>query len=90
MTEIGTIVHFVVQAGPSRGEHRAAIVVTEPIDGRVNLQVFIDGSNDGYPHSRAAIWEQGVPYSEGMEPGTWHEIETEEPLEEPPEEPPEE
>lgn len=79
---IGSIVHFVMPAGPSRGEHRPAIVVTEPIDGRVNLQVFIDGSNDGYPHTRSTVWMQAVPYSETMEPGTWHEIETEEPSEE--------
>lgn len=82
MVGIGSIVHFVMPAGPSRGEHRPAIVVTEPVDNLVNLQVFIDGSNDGYPHTRTAIWEQGVPYSEGMEPGTWHEVETEEPSEE--------
>ena len=57
MVGIGSIVHFVMPAGPSRGEHRPAIVVTEPVDNLVNLQVFIDGSNDGYPHSRATVWE---------------------------------
>ena len=82
MVKVGDIVHFVMPAGPSRGEHRPAIVVTEPVDNLVNLQVFIDGSNDGYPHTRSTVWMQAVPYSETMEPGTWHEIETEEPLEE--------
>jgi len=78
MITIGSIVHFVMHAGPSRGEHRPAIIITEPIDDIANLQVFIDGSNDGYPHSKPAIWMVNISYSETMEPGTWHEIEGEE------------
>lgn len=35
----------------------------------VNLQVFVDGSNDGYPNS--LLWKTSVLYSESARPGRW-------------------
>lgn len=86
----GRIVHFVL----SNGEHRPAIVVNNwgseknfdgawaypEEDGYVNLQVFIDGSNDNdvYPVSvppNHMVWETSIKYSAEPEPRTWHWIE---------------
>jgi hypothetical protein len=79
MAKVGNIVHYVMPSGPTMGEHRPAIVVQNWVSGIVNLQVFIDGSNDGYPYSRSTIWAQNIAQSENKEPGTWHVIEPEEP-----------
>lgn len=81
---IGQVVHYVLPAGPSMGEHRPAVVVREWSEDTVNLQVFIDGSNDGYPYTRPCVWVTNVRRSETGESGTWH------PIEVPPEPPPEE
>jgi len=51
---VGRIVHYVLESGRSKGEHRPAIVVRDwsnpelpGSDGMVQLQVFTDGGNDG-------------------------------------------
>lgn len=83
----GRVVHYVLpdmedyQKCGVVGEHRPAIVVRNwhvpGYDGMVNLQVFIDGSNDiGLDgHHTATKWATSVHYSEEKEPGTWHWIE---------------
>ena len=78
----GRIVHYVLPDGPNRGQHRPAIVVRVWRSGYapdlVQLQVFTDGTNDGYAES--VIWRTSVHYGSesrvgGPEPGTWHWIE---------------
>jgi len=71
---LGRIVHFVLRDGL---HHRPAIVVEtwgnrEPVDGAcyVNLQVFTDQHNDGWPEG--TLWETSVPYSAEPKPRTWH------------------
>ena len=46
----GRIVHYVLEDGPSKGQHRPAIVVQDwkQENGLINLQVFTDGLNDDY------------------------------------------
>ena len=86
MANIGEVVHYVLPSGPSMGEHRPAIVVRvwDAQAGLVNLQVFLDGSNDGYSYNRTCIWVTNVTHSDTGETGTWHPIEPVPP--EPPEE----
>ncbi len=88
---VGSIVHYVLESGPHKGEHRPAIVVRtwRPIsDEAVNLQVFTDGSNDAFASSHYlceadaafsiplnTIWRTSVHYSADHEPGTWHWME---------------
>lgn len=79
----GRIVHYVPNdyEGFRYQEHRPAIVVKlwekgGGILGCVQLQVFIDGSNDlvglaGTP----AVWRTSVLYNADGKPGTWHWIE---------------
>ena len=43
---VGQIVHYILPAGPKKGEHRAAMIVRVWSDTCVNLRVFLDGSND--------------------------------------------
>lgn len=71
----GRIVHYVLQTGPSHGQHRPAMVVKvwDKAAGSVNLTVFADWSNDGVADS--SYWATSVRYSEDHEPGTWHWIE---------------
>lgn len=80
----GRIVHYVLDAGPHAGEHRAAVVVkvwrksdgAPPDNGYSNLMVFLDGMNDsptGVTHSM--LWATSVEYSEEPKPRTWHWIE---------------
>jgi len=68
-----------VQGGTpsSRGHHRPAIVVdtwgTERLGEaywNVNLVVFVDGMNDGYPAN--TLWKTSVLFSRELKPGTWH------------------
>jgi len=74
---IGRMVHFVLpNDGRCRypGEHRPAVIVKIWSGGHVNLQVFIDGSND-YPDERVAEglhWETSVPFSNEHGLRTWH------------------
>lgn len=77
----GRIVHYVLPDGRSVGAHRPGIVVMvcpkewyPPEEGRVQLQVFVDGTND-YQDYSGSVWATSIPYSEGKEPGTWHWIE---------------
>ncbi len=80
----GRIVHFVMDSGYSKGEHRPAIVVkvwrkadgSPPDNGCCNLQVVCDSdgpqSNDGIG---PLLWATSRVYSETHEPGTWHWVE---------------
>ncbi len=80
----GRIVHYVLESGRSKGEHRPAIVVRDwkQENGLVQLQVFTDGINDGFVEGVApqtgfsvsanSIWRTSVHYSEEKELGTWH------------------
>ena len=82
---VGKLVHYVLEGGRCKGEHRPAIVVRDwsntgasyP-DGTVNMQVFTDGQNDGFlelNHPVNVIWRTSIHHSEDKEPGTWHQIE---------------
>lgn len=46
----GRIVHYVLESGRSKGDHRPAIVVRDwkQENGLVQLQVFTDGANDEF------------------------------------------
>lgn len=93
----GRIVHFVLDSKVDEtiiGEVvcRPAIIVNawggKLQDGMVNLQVFLDGTNDdtnihknmqplklfgrGYAWGDLGLWCTSVPYSETKEVGTWH------------------
>ncbi len=76
----GRIVHYVLEGGLSEGIHRPAIVVNDWKNGSVNLQVFLDGLNDGFIDMLVAPvnirWRTNIHYSETKEPGTWHWIES--------------
>lgn len=63
---IGRIVHYILDDG----QHRPAIIVRVWEDGRVQLQVFTDGSNDGAPFASGIVWRTSV--HEGTESGSWH------------------
>jgi hypothetical protein len=86
----GRIVHFVMP----EGDHRPAVIVKvwepyagNPDKGMVNLQVFVDGTNDASKKNidsmpftrtdaeRGLFWATSRFYSEDKEPGTWHWIE---------------
>lgn len=80
----GRIVHYVL----SNGQHRPAIVVrnwSDPAlpgsDGRVNLIVFSDGTNDkgavsGNASDQGLFWATSAHYDpEGTKHHTWHWIE---------------
>jgi hypothetical protein len=75
---VGRTVHYVLNEGPSKGEHRPAVIVRvwdkEPTEKSVvQLQVFTDGSNDGFEN---VIWRTSVPQDAADKlPGTWHEPE---------------
>lgn len=82
----GRIVHYVLPAGNSKGEHRPAIIVkvweAHRAQGTVNLQVFTDGNNDVSPGGRESesygkgiAWATSVHYDENKAPNTWHWIE---------------
>lgn len=79
----GRNVHFVVDDGPNKGAHRAAIIVrvwrqgdgTPPKNGYSNLVVFMDGTNDGDQFAGCVSWQTSVEYSEEPKPRTWHWIE---------------
>ena len=87
---VGRIVHYVLEDGRCKGDHRPAIVVRDwkADNGLCQLQVFTDGSNDGFKDVHIfhlknderhefhtvpnTVWRTSVHYSETMEPGTWH------------------
>ena len=85
----GRIVHYMLpDEFKYAGEHRPAMIVKvwgspphNPFP--VQLQVFMDGSNDVYKNELGTImnmvdghpntmWKTSVPYSEEPKPGTWH------------------
>lgn len=77
---IGRVVHYVLPEGARRGEVRPAVItrVLTLIDapsnpGMCNLQVLLDGSNDGLDGALGGIaWKGSVLYSEAPVAGTWH------------------
>jgi hypothetical protein len=84
----GRVVHYVLRqnmtrpAGAKPPGHRPAIVVRDWDEGKegpgtVNLQVFLDGTNDRdqgtvEETSRGIAWRTSVPFSAEPKPGTWH------------------
>lgn len=83
----GRMVHYVLSLDREyipvhkHGEHRPAVVVKVWRDSQgypqdtVQLQVFVDGENDGFSNIQAAMWKTSVPYDPEGKPGTWHWIE---------------
>ncbi len=74
----GRIVHYVLDTGPSEGQHRPAIVVRvwEKATGYIQLQVFVDGTNDGFAPGENVVWRTSVqPDPTGEKPYSWHWIE---------------
>ncbi len=81
---IGQFVNYVLDQGPNAGQVRPAIVVnkfdnttggkaTDSSPPRVNLQVFIDGMNDGLDTAEGGLlWKTSTHYSPDKEAGTWH------------------
>lgn len=80
---IGRIVHYVLPEGPRRGEIRPAVIVRvftgvdAPINpGMCNLQVLLDGGNDGLEGGLGGVvWKGSVLHSAATEApvaGTWH------------------
>lgn len=71
----GRIVHYVLQDGRSRGEHRPAIIVKvwSQEDASCNLLVFTDKTNDGYDDP--VQWVTSRCYEASGIPGSWHWIE---------------
>lgn len=73
----GRIVHFVLDSGRGKGEHRPAMVVRtwqQYSPDMVNLQVFTDQTNDG--EQTGTLWRTSIHFDEDeKKPGTWHWIE---------------
>jgi hypothetical protein len=66
-------------ASPAIPRHRPAVIVetwgsetqSDPKAWALNLVVFVDGMNDGYPGN--TLWKTSVVHSEDPKaPGTWH------------------
>ena len=75
---VGRIVHYRLEAGPHAGDCRPALIVRvwgAGPDALVNLQVFVDGSNDYYENQGPeplSLWRTSVHRNTDNEPGTWH------------------
>ncbi len=72
---IGRTVHYVLPAGPRKGEHRAAIVTGCFVQDRANLTVFLDQPDDTLAAEMRGyvIRERSVEYDPtGTVPGSWH------------------
>ncbi len=78
---VGRTVMFVMPGNAirpdSEGQIRPAVIVRvfERPDGEtpcVNLQVFVDGTNDGYLHDRATQWVTSCSFDADKLPGSWH------------------
>lgn len=75
---IGRIVHFVLDGGPHKGEHRPAIItkIWPEYNGiqHVQRQVFTDGSNDGEAYRTGLYWATSVTYADPSENKiySWH------------------
>lgn len=73
----GRTVLFVMDGPLAAGESpkvRPAVVVAvwDAVTGVSNLQVFVDGTNDGFRPEQGTVWKTSARYSEAREPGTWH------------------
>jgi hypothetical protein len=80
---VGRVVHYVLDAGPSQGEHRPAVIVRvypDP-DGEVTpgaviiVHVHVDSHGDYYPHQgdEPLIVQRMPGYDpDGTIPGSWH------------------
>lgn len=82
---VGRIVHYVLDSADgvrpdAVGQIRPAIIVRDWNNGQevseggsaVQLQVFLDGSND-HPDGLGLVWATSVCYAaEGTKPRTWH------------------
>jgi hypothetical protein len=70
---IGADVHYIM---PTSGKHRPATVVEvfgDRLDGLCNLQVFTDGSNDGFSSHQGTLWATAIHRDDTMtREGTWH------------------
>ena len=73
---IGRIVHYKPDSSDTFTAERPAMIVRVwpgPDDSpstAVQLQVFIDGSNDGGQHEVLSLWK--TSRVQGHEPGEWH------------------
>lgn len=69
----GRIVHYVTDTG----KHRPAIIVQvwDTWSGCSNLQVFTDGTNDGFARDHGLTWITSIEHSITPNPNTWHFIE---------------
>lgn len=76
--QVGDWVHFVLDEGRNKGEHRPALVVKtwgspESPAPYVQLQVFTDSTNDGDMYAAGIVWRTSVqPDQEAKAPRTWH------------------
>lgn len=68
---IGRVVHYVLPDGRHPSECRPAFIVRVWNDELVNLQVFVDGTND-YADYNGSVWATSVHYSDVHEVRTWH------------------
>ncbi len=78
---VGRIVHYVLDRGRGKGEHRPAIVVNDwaGLHEVIQLQVLTDGTNDGDEFATGIAWRTSVHQDEEKKaPGTWHWPEREE------------
>jgi hypothetical protein len=73
------LIHYVLDAGPNQGQCRPAIVIRswgDNPDSLINIQVFVDGSNDYFVHQEEkplVIWRTSVHHDESSKvSGTWH------------------
>jgi hypothetical protein len=87
----GRIIHYVLNEGPDKGQHRPAVIVRvwrsntpeggskAPENGCSNLQVFTDSDADRKYNDELppVMWKTSVLYDENCAPGTWHWIEKE-------------
>lgn len=69
---IGCVVHYVLPDGCYPGEHRPAFIVKVWSDAQINLQVFVDGTND-CPDYNGSVWATSVHFDPtGTELRSWH------------------
>jgi hypothetical protein len=72
---IGRVVHYVLDSGPYKGEHRPAFIVRCWAADLVNLQVFPDSNAEGTSNDclPVPLWATSRKYdATGELPGTWH------------------
>jgi hypothetical protein len=92
---VGRTVHYVLDEGPSQGQHRPAVIVrvwgeedaragTLPVSalGTVQLQVLTDSGRDGGFNDELpqVMWRSSVPHDESGSEGSWHWPERVEPV----------